>query len=202
VLSSGKAKLYPKIWRYHYELSELRYEEMNGEHEIDIEAIAVLDKLAGRSRGIAMWKDKQDLVKAITEEFSRGYPPPTSRGSPVKDPRTPELEARKQIWQSWHKYDGENWVPDLSGIHILLAAYDIDGYEGSAFVLFEKDGKLYEVNGGHCSCYGLEGQWEPEETSVEGIKLRMQSGYGLLSKLEVLEQLNNIFGSLEKGLAT
>ncbi|MGL5284386.1 MAG: hypothetical protein ACRC8W_22010 [Plesiomonas shigelloides] len=58
----------------------------------------------------------------------------------------------------------------LSDIEILFAAYEYEDYDGSAFVLFKQDGKLYEVNGGHCSCYGLEGQWEPEETSVEYLK--------------------------------
>ena len=66
---------------------------------------------------------------------------------------------------------------ELAGATILLAHYDIDGYEGDAFVLFERDGKLYEVNGSHCSCYGLEGQWQPEETSVEEIRFRMEKGY-------------------------
>lgn len=55
---------------------------------------------------------------------------------------------------------------------ILLASYEQGGYEGDAFVLFERNGKMYEVHGGHCSCYGLEGQWTPEETSVEAIKMR------------------------------
>lgn len=39
-------------------------------------------------------------------------------------------------------------------------------------VAYRLDGKLYEVNGGHCSCYGLEGQWEPAETSVAALKMR------------------------------
>lgn len=64
----------------------------------------------------------------------------------------------------------------LNGAHVLLAHYEIDGYEGSAFVLFERDGKFYEVNGGHCSCYGLEGQWEPEETSVAELVHRIKNG--------------------------
>lgn len=55
---------------------------------------------------------------------------------------------------------------------VLLAAYDIDGYEGDAFVLFQRDGKLYEVHGGHCSCYGLEDQWTPEETTWEALAMR------------------------------
>ena len=62
-------------------------------------------------------------------------------------------------------------------INILLAIYTYEYYDGSAFVLFERGGRLYEVNGGHCSCYGLEGQWEPEETSVEALRHRIENGY-------------------------
>lgn len=51
-------------------------------------------------------------------------------------------------------------------IDILYAQYGYVSYEGYAHVIFRKDGKLFEVNGSHCSCYGLGGQWEPEETSV------------------------------------
>ena len=43
-------------------------------------------------------------------------------------------------------------------------------------MLFRKDGKLYEVNGSHCSCYALEGQWEPEETTVEALRHRVING--------------------------
>jgi hypothetical protein len=53
----------------------------------------------------------------------------------------------------------------LDGVEILFAEYHYECYSGSATVIFEKDGKLFEVNGNHCSCYGLEGQWEPEETT-------------------------------------
>lgn len=64
---------------------------------------------------------------------------------------------------------------DLSSIedcNILFAAYDNENYEGYAMVIFSKDGKLYEVNGSHCSCNGLEEQWSPEETNLEALKLR------------------------------
>lgn len=60
----------------------------------------------------------------------------------------------------------------LEGVEVLYAAYDCECYEGSAHVIFRKDDKLYEVNGGHCSCYGLEGQWEPEETTVAALLFR------------------------------
>lgn len=43
-------------------------------------------------------------------------------------------------------------------------------------MLFEKDGKLYEVNGGHCSCYGLEGQWNPDDVMLEELENRLLNG--------------------------
>ncbi len=58
---------------------------------------------------------------------------------------------------------------DLAGVSILIASYTYENYSGDAFVLFEKDGKLYEVAGGHCSCHGLEEQWEPGETSIHAL---------------------------------
>lgn len=67
---------------------------------------------------------------------------------------------------------------DLDGCEILLASYGEDGgWDGVAFVLFRRDGTLYEVNGSHCSCYGLEGQWEPEETSIAALIERLGAGY-------------------------
>lgn len=65
---------------------------------------------------------------------------------------------------------------------IVVAAYEIDGYEGSAFVLFTRDGKLFENHGGHCSCYGLEDQWAPEETTAAALRLRLDQGdYGVVN---------------------
>lgn len=61
-------------------------------------------------------------------------------------------------------------------VNILFASYGEDNYSGDAFVLFEQDGKLFEVNAGHCSCHGLEGQFNPEETSLESLKYRLIEG--------------------------
>lgn len=66
--------------------------------------------------------------------------------------------------------------PKFAGAEILLASYGTTSYEGDAFVLFKRDGKLWEVNGSHCSCYGLEGQWEPEETTIEALRHRVNEG--------------------------
>jgi len=63
-------------------------------------------------------------------------------------------------------------------VDVLLASYSYENYSGDAFVLFRdtRDGKLYEVHGGHCSCYGLEGQWDPEICDVESLKHRLKEG--------------------------
>lgn len=65
----------------------------------------------------------------------------------------------------------------LNGARILLAWYGLEQYDGSAFVLLERNGVLYEVNGDHCSCYGLEEQWDEEETTVAELKHRIKTGY-------------------------
>jgi len=66
--------------------------------------------------------------------------------------------------------------PKYEDINILFASYGTDNYSGDAFVLYEREGKLYEVNGGHCSCYGLEGQFDPYETTIEELSFRLTKG--------------------------
>ena len=89
---------------------------------------------------------------------------------------------------------GEFGIPSdsLDNCQVLLAYYHVGAYgcDSSAFVLFERDGKLYEVNGDHCSCHGLDEknysgntstQWEPEETTIEELEHRL--GYGSLGSV-------------------
>ncbi len=57
----------------------------------------------------------------------------------------------------------------LDGFRILVA-YDMqESYEGAGWFLLirESDGQLFEVHGSHCSCMGFEGQFSPEETSLD-----------------------------------
>lgn len=49
---------------------------------------------------------------------------------------------------------------------VIHADYTYEDYSGSSYVLYWKDGKFYEVYGSHCSCFGLEDQWDPEETTL------------------------------------
>lgn len=66
---------------------------------------------------------------------------------------------------------------ELTGCTVHVAWYGYGDYCGSAFVLFEKDGQLYENHGSHCSCMGLEDQWSPEETTVDAIDHFLTNGY-------------------------
>lgn len=52
---------------------------------------------------------------------------------------------------------------------LLVLWQDYESYEGSSWFLLKDKGtgKLFENSGGHCSCYGFEGQFGPKETSVE-----------------------------------
>ncbi len=65
---------------------------------------------------------------------------------------------------------------------------------------FRRDGRLYEVNGSHCSCYGLENQWDPESTTVEALRHRLTNGtLGTDSYLDNLfaTELHQVLDALE-----
>lgn len=86
--------------------------------------------------------------------------------------------AYDEVQPSWLDY-GEYRKPieDFpSDDEILFASYGGASYEGDAVVIYERNGRLYEVHGGHCSCNGLEDQWSPEETSWGALALRDRTG--------------------------
>lgn len=93
--------------------------------------------------------------------------------------------------------------PKDDSIEILLAYYNYEDYSGSAFVLFRQNGKLYEVNGGHCSCYGLEDQWHPEEVTLDALKFRINNGSlgmdGWTETSIFRDELLELIDKLEKG---
>ena len=57
----------------------------------------------------------------------------------------------------------------LDGFDFLVAYESVGNWgcdSSSWFLMRDKQtGTLYENYGSHCSCFGFEGQWEPEETS-------------------------------------
>jgi len=60
----------------------------------------------------------------------------------------------------------------LADATLLFAAYDCAQSSGVAVVLYVQHGTLYLVEGSHCSCTGLRGQWRPEPTSWAALARR------------------------------
>ena len=103
-------------------------------------------------------KDFEDVYITIEEYNSKESPYPN---------KEVWLEDKDKIDLALVRYEN---------INILFASYGVDNYSGDAWVLFEEDGKLYEVNGSHCSCYGLEGQWVIEEVVLKELENRLIKG--------------------------
>jgi len=83
----------------------------------------------------------------------------------------------------WHDGDEELLkkefgllADELVNVTILLATYIHDELGGEAFVLFRKNGTLYEVNASHDSMGRMTGQWEPEETLLKALRYRLEQG--------------------------
>ena len=79
-----------------------------------------------------------------------------------------EFESREDVEREFD-------VTLAADVVIRFARYDAPSYEGYAMIVYEQGDKVYEVHGSHCSCFGLEGQWTPEETSWEALKHRPES---------------------------
>lgn len=70
--------------------------------------------------------------------------------------------------------DFEAPAAEIKRFEILIAYESVGAYgcDSSAWFLLREceTGKLFEVHGSHCSCYGFEGQFEPEPTTLEYLK--------------------------------
>ena len=107
--------------------------------------------------------------------------------------------ANNEYWLE-KKAKMEKAIEEWKAINLLFSSYGKDYYSGDAFVLFEKGGKLFEVNGGDCSCCGLEGQFSPEPTTIEALSFRLTNGTtgtGRYSDNEFATELKTFIG-LEK----
>lgn len=74
---------------------------------------------------------------------------------------------------------------ELEGAELLVSLYETPAYEGYCFILYRKGGELYEVNGSHCSCHGLEDQWDPTVTNWRALASRCFYQYD--NREEILE---------------
>ena len=111
------------------------------------------------------WTHKVDVISDFEDIYL------TNKEYIAETPPYPNVQFWLERKERMHKA-----IEEYKDINILFASYGNANYSGSAWVLFEKNGQLFEVNGDHCSCYGLEGQWEPEEVSLIELEHRLIHG--------------------------
>lgn len=74
-------------------------------------------------------------------------------------------------FSNWADVQNDFDMKDPEPHKVLYASYEQGSYEGSADVFWRNsDGTYGYEYGSHCSCYGLEGQWDPETYTVEQLK--------------------------------
>lgn len=81
----------------------------------------------------------------------------------------------KNVSEQFGKYGSPEQIGDEP--EYVFAWYNQDGYEGNAGVIYSYDKEnFFIVSGSHCSCYGLEDQWDPTEQSLEVVKRIFKEG--------------------------
>ena len=78
---------------------------------------------------------------------------------------------------------------------ILLAVYTYGDYCGDALVIGRRGKTLFMVTSGHCSCYGLEGSWQEDETSLAALKYMLEKGT-IFSYYSITEPLTTLIQRL------
>ena len=94
-----------------------------------------------------------------------------------------EAEVKQHIADQYAKtpYDKESAkvvYNELDNLDVLIAYESVGswGCDSTSFFVFKDKatGILYEMHGSHCSCYGFEGQFRMEETTIEALKSRVE----------------------------
>lgn len=91
---------------------------------------------------------------------------------------------------SGHSYDRPEKPAIKEPTEVIFAGYTYEDYSGDAFVVYRDGRKFYTVEGGHCSCYGLEGQWDPIPYTLKQ----------LIASFEKRDQSWGLFGAVSKEL--
>jgi hypothetical protein len=80
-------------------------------------------------------------------------------------------------------------------IQIVYAAYFREDYEGNASVLYYRAStdKYYEAYGFHCSCFGLEEQWNGDDEGIVFEELEKRVVEGRLMDGETLKKAYSRF---------
>ena len=87
--------------------------------------------------------------------------------------------TKKDIKEIVARYQIKDFSLVPTPAQLILKVDNSEEWTGSYGELFVKNGKLYENHGSHCSCYGCEGQWSPEETLMSAIARRPDGFMGI-----------------------
>jgi hypothetical protein len=87
-------------------------------------------------------------------------------------------------------------------IEIIVACYQTGHYSGQAIVIFEKGEKLYLIEASHCSCYGLEGQWNAELINEDFLRHKLNKGDWLYDDIEHNMKISEVIKEYLKGKIT
>lgn len=77
--------------------------------------------------------------------------------------QTANLTKYHGAFTSWKDVQAQFNMTMKAPRGLIYAGYDREDYEGTALVVWTKGKSVFTVRAGHCSCYGLEDQWDPEE---------------------------------------
>ena len=116
-------------------------------------------------------------MKLLTLGYLHGY-----SESDIKDHIVSSYEATRE---------------EVDKYEILIAFEEVGpwGCDSSSFFLLQdkKTKNLFEVHASHCSCYGFEGQFKPEPTTVKYLLSdKFSPGYSC-NKVEVSKFIKNAF---------
>ncbi len=79
------------------------------------------------------------------------------------------MSVYHDLFEGWEDVQREFGMKEPEP-EVLFAAYEDDSYSGEALVVFKRGGKLWTVHGSHCSCYGLEEQWDAEQATPQQLR--------------------------------
>lgn len=101
----------------------------------------------------------------------------------------------KDLFKSWQDVQKEYETKENEPEEILLAYYGYESYSGSSIVIYRNNSSYSVVQGGHCSCHGLEGQWEPIEYNKNLLieVLKRQKFY----ESEIQQEVNKVIQKLQ-----
>lgn len=91
------------------------------------------------------------------------------------------MSIYQDIFGEWKDVQEQYQMEEKEPDEVLVAYYGYESYSGNSVVMYRNGTSYFIVEGSHCSCYGLEGQWNPEEYNSKELFLKIletRSFYG------------------------